>query len=79
MARAVGIELVLNDINFVLLELIGQGGLGSVYKAMRKSQAASLVVGRCEQLQSGMYVCVCVFVGWFVVGIASLLLAFQSY
>ena len=41
MAGAVGIELVLNEIIYVLLEPIGQGGFGSVYKASRKSQAVS--------------------------------------
>ena len=40
-AQAVGIELVLNEINYLLVEPIGQGGLGSVYKASRKSQAVS--------------------------------------
>ena len=43
MSRAVGTELVLNEVAYVLLEPIGQGGLGSVYKASRKSQAVSLI------------------------------------
>ena len=41
MAQAVGSELVLNEINYVLLEPIGKGGFGNVYKVSRKSQAVS--------------------------------------
>ena len=46
----VGTELALNDMVFVLLESIGKGGFGSVYKALRKTQAASLAVVACLPL-----------------------------
>ena len=37
----------MDDMAFVLLESIGKGGFGSVYKALRKTQAASLMVVAC--------------------------------
>ena len=43
-------ELALNDMVFVLLESIGKGGFGSVYKALRKTQVASLMVVACYPL-----------------------------
>ena len=43
----IGTELVLNDHHYVILEHIGKGGFGSVYKASKKTQAAPIPCASC--------------------------------
>ena len=53
-----GTELELDGIVYILGEPVGKGGFGSIYKALRKSQVANLMVAACEPL----CVCVCAYV-----------------